>query len=264
MAGQIPIYAYDYGEPPARFFPDWLSREMVNLEKAFALSMCDRVFAISEAVKGEAVVTTNKVIPLGNNHLSTWSDEMEMRRQGTRERYGWGDRKIVLNVCRFLAGERHYKGIDTYLELMRQFQLETSQLDGQVLFVLCGRGDKQDVAELQSAGLEVFANLSDEELENIYAAADVYANFSRWEGYNLGIAQALALGLEVIASDNPAHRAFGIKTFSDPTAASVSLAGILAEPKKRGPQLWPWSNSERLVVEETLRGCISRELDMKN
>lgn len=261
VAGQIPIFAYDYGEPPARYFPDWLSREMVNLEKAFSLSMCDRVFAISEAVREEAVVATDGVIPLGNNHLSTWSNEMQSRRMATREKYGWGDIKIVLNVCRFLTGERHYKGIDTYLEFMRQYQLNTSQLDGQVLFVLCGRGEKQDVEELRGAGLEVFANLSDEELENIYSAADAYVNFSRWEGYNLGIAQALALGLDVVASDNPAHRAFGIKTFSDLNAASASLDEILAEPKKRKAQLWPWLDSERLAVKETLRGCLSNESD---
>jgi glycosyltransferase involved in cell wall biosynthesis len=58
----------------------------------------------------------------------------------------------------------------------------------------------------------VFDNVTDAEMIDLYSAADIYANFSRWEGYNLGIGQALAAGLPVIASDIPAHRAFPIFT----------------------------------------------------
>ena len=48
---------------------------------------------------------------------------------------------------------------------------------------------------MEALGLRVFSNLSDRELIDLYVAADVYMNFSRSEGYNLGIGQALALGL---------------------------------------------------------------------
>src|SRR5208282_362119 len=60
--------------------------------------------------------------------------------------------------------------------------------------------------------LAVFPNVSDQFMMELYAASDLYMNFSKWEGYNLGVGQALAMGLPVIASDIEAHREFPITT----------------------------------------------------
>ena len=76
---------------------------------------------------------------------------------------------------------------------------------------MAGRGDDDDVAEVEAMGLNPFANISDAEMTELYAASDLYVNLSEWEGYNLGIGQALAMGLEVIASDIEAHREFDIE-----------------------------------------------------
>ena len=41
---------------------------------------------------------------------------------------------------------------------------------------------------MEACGLRVFANVTDAEMVELYLTADLYMNFSRWEGYNLDAA----------------------------------------------------------------------------
>ena len=132
-----------------------------------------------------------------------------------RKALGWSDRFIVLNVCRFHQAERQYKGVDTYSAVQAAVRERSGAAPGEILFVQCGKALEDDVKAVSAAGLVAMANPSDSSLIDIYLAADAYANFSRWEGYNLGIGQALAMGLPTLASDIPAHREFGIDVTND-------------------------------------------------
>ncbi|MEQ1935161.1 MAG: hypothetical protein ABL962_14975, partial [Fimbriimonadaceae bacterium] len=72
--------------------------------------------------------------------------------------------------------------------------------------------------------------------------------FSKWEGYNLGIAEALAMGLPVVASDIPAHRAFGLVTSDDLDEITQMVADFQLQASSGGglirePRLWRWENS---------------------
>jgi glycosyltransferase involved in cell wall biosynthesis len=97
-----------------------------------------------------------------------------------------------------------------------RFRAAHPELASRVVFALCGKASSADVAEVEVTGLTAIAYVSDQELINLYAAADLYMSLSQWEGYNLGIGQALALGFPVIASDIPAHREFGVPIANDP------------------------------------------------
>lgn len=237
---------YDYGEPSPSFFPDAELRHIQHVERQFCFGIADRVLAISPSVKAEMERSDAKIIRLGNSHLATWSDALLPRRERTRVARHWNSKAVVLNVCRFHRGERRYKGVDIYAAIGQRFRAAYPDLAVKVEFVLCGRGAKEDVREVADLGLSVVPNVSDQELIDLYAAADIYMSFSQWEGYNLGIGQALALGLPVIASDIPAHREFGITTSNDteevPNAlkrlTDRALAGELL-PNRR-PTLWTW------------------------
>jgi len=238
---------YDYGEPNPSFFPDAELRHLQHVERQFCFGIADRVFAISAAVRAEMERDGEVgVIRLGNSHLATWSGALLARRRRTRAARRWNDKAVVLNVCRFQRAERRYKGVDIYAAVADRFRTDHPDLDGRIEFVLCGRATGEDVAEVEAMGLSVAANVSDQELIDLYAAADIYMNFSQWEGYNLGIGQALALGLPVIASDIPAHREFGITTSNDSDQVvsalkefvEVVLSGGLL--RARRPKLWTW------------------------
>ncbi|KAG8150524.1 glycosyltransferase [Burkholderia catarinensis] len=245
-----PVIAYDYGEPPPNLFPDADARQDILDQKALSLGICAKVFAISNAVAQEAVTPPDGVIPLGNEHLGRWSEESNNRRSRIRRKNGWDDKFVILNVCRFHAAERLYKGVDQYVEMYEALQLLDPVLAARTVLVLCGKGDADDIAEMTARGVCVHANVTDEEMVNLYAGADLYANFSRWEGYNLGIGQALAMGLPVIASDIPAHRAFGVDVTSDPTAAAIIARDHLNDSRQRNPKIWAWKEPLESFVSE--------------
>src|SRR5262249_39117739 len=134
---------------------------------------------------------------------------------------------VVLNVCRFSRAERCYKGLDKYEEVLQEFRFARPRLAARTVFALCGKAAPDDVVAMQQCGFEVFPNVNDAEIADLYAAVDIYANFSRWEGYNLGIGQALAVGLPVIASDIPAHRAFSIFTSNDTLTLVEELSELV-------------------------------------
>ncbi|MFX1802673.1 glycosyltransferase [Paraburkholderia sp. A1RO-5] len=250
-----PVIAYDYGEPPPKFFPDAPARQEVLDHKALSLAICSKVFAISEAVARDSVDPPDGIIPLGNGHLGRWSSESEQRREKARRLRNWEDHIVVLNVCRFHVGERFYKGVDQFCAMRKSLEAVDPVIAARTIFVLCGKGDETDVSQMRANGLYVAANVSDEEMAEIYAAADVYANFSRWEGYNLGIGQALAMGLPVIASDIPAHRAFGVAVTNDASEAALFLREQALRPGARIPTVWEWDRPLALFVDEIDAAC---------
>ena len=245
-----PVLAYDYGEPPPEWFPDAAGRQSILAEKDQALIMATSVFAISDAVAAESRTPVHGVIPLGNSHLGQWNDVASIRRQRMRMERGWNEQFVILNVCRFHSGERLYKGVDTYADLRDALQTVDPELSKRTIFVLCGKGSPEDVVAMTKRGLIVAANVSDEEMADLYCAADAYANFSKWEGYNLGIGQALAMGLPTLASDIPAHRAFGIEVINQVTIAAEWLIQTAAQGDNRTPRIWNWEVPlSKLIVE---------------
>lgn len=206
------VYFFDHGEPNPEFFEDRLQRESVNWEKRFCAPLAKRIFAISRTTAEQSFQRDVTILRNGNSHMANWSPKWSEPRRTTRAKLGWEDKFVVLNVCRFGPGERRYKGIDRFIEVMEESWFCHPDSRGKIVFALVGKADADDVVEMQSQGLAVFPNVSDEFMIELYAASDLYMNFSKWEGYNLGVGQAMAMGLPVIASDIEAHREFPIIT----------------------------------------------------
>ena len=108
-----------------------------------------------------------------------------------RERYGIGDKPIVLGVA-FDWGVR--KGLDVFLELCRR-------LDESYQIVLVGTNDAID-QNLPDRIISIHRTANQAELAEIYTAADVYANPTREEVLGLVNLEALACGTPVITFDS--------------------------------------------------------------
>ncbi|MDX7951734.1 glycosyltransferase [Lichenihabitans sp. Uapishka_5] len=244
--GAFPLlYFTDHGEPPPRFFADAAEREGVDWEKRFCAPMARRVFAISETIKAGQFRADALVLRNGNSHLSSWSTDWEKRRADVRSRLGLTGQFVVLNVCRFGAQDRIYKGVNHYAEIASDLGFLHPQTALGVRFILAGRGDEDDIAEMRAMGLDVHANPSDAALAELYAASDLYMSFSQWEGYNLGIGQAMAMGLDVIASDIAAHREFGVEVSDSIAQTCASLTRRMAawteDATDRKAVIDPWT-----------------------
>ena len=236
-----PVIAFDHGEPPPDWFPDAVLRKEGLADKDQSLMMAAAVYAISDAIAAESRTPVSGVIANGNSHLGRWNDEMKSRRDKIRSELGWDGCFVVLNVCRFHRGERLYKGVDIFAQVKESVRKLNPDTFDRVLFILCGKGSNEDVVEMTEKGLVVFANVVDQKMIDLYIGADAYANFSQWEGYNLGVGQALAMGLPTIASDIPAHRAFGIDVTNDVDMAAKWILQQVALGEVRTPRIWDWS-----------------------
>jgi GT2 family glycosyltransferase len=245
-----PVIAYDYGEPPPEWFPDESIRRAVLAEKDQSLMMATAVYTISEAIAAESRTPVDGVIPLGNAHLGQWDFAGSARRQKVRDTRGWVDCYVILNVCRFHLGERLYKGVNLYADVLDSLRKLDANFAKKVIFVLCGKGTPEDVATMSKRGLVIAANVTDEEMRDLYYASDAYMNFSQWEGYNLGIGQALAMGLPTLASNIPAHRAFGIETASGADEAARWIMETTIKNSPRIPKIWGWEASLSQLINE--------------
>ena len=237
---------FDHGEPNPQLFPNAQARQDTITEKKSCLKLADRVIAISESVRAEADHTQMDVIRHGNSHLAVWSDRFQEAREKTRNARNWKNKVVVLNVCRFFQAVQRYKGIDAYVRVQDELTLAHPRLSQNVVFVLSGKGSKGDIKSIETRGIEVVPNVTDAELIDLYAAADLYMNLSFWEGYNLGIGQALAMGLPVIASDISAHKEFGVFTSNDHEEIISRLAQLARNivhqnfQPARASKTWAW------------------------
>ncbi len=244
----IPVLSYDYGEPDAEFFPEPTRSYLleVGYQKRAAAPLTTAWAAISQSVKNETLNKDMTVIALANSHMQSWSERLRSQRDSVRRELGWDDAFVVLTVCRIRDNERVYKGIDKIAEILREFPYLYPEQAGRLAFVLAGAGTADDVKAVERLGFIVFANVSDERLAELYMAADAYMGFSRWEGYNLGISQALAMGLPTAASDIPAHREFPIFTSNSTLSVCEWLSneirsGAAGTPARR-PIVYDWES----------------------
>jgi GT2 family glycosyltransferase len=237
LGAYAPVLAYDHGEAPPHLLPDEAMRRHRLAERDHGLAMAARVVAICEAVAQESRTPVHAVAPPGDGRLGRWDAAAERRRADARQARGWSDRFVVLDIAPLDAARRRCKGVDAYAETIARLRAEDPQLHARAVFVLSGKADAEGVGALEAAGLTVFADVPDNALTDLYAVADAYLDLSLWAGHTLGIGQALAMGLPVVASDIPAHAELDVCLVSGPEDAARALAAVARQPAPRIPRV---------------------------
>ena len=215
---------FDHGEPPAHLFEDVEGRRRTAQRKIAISRKRDLSVAISRFISEDSGVPSQAVCFNGNDHLLRRRSDLLRLAGKIRHRHGIGDAFVVLNVTRFLAAERRYKGIEEYVAVRDSLLRLRPDLSDRVRFVIAGRSEAEDHAWAERRGLTVLSNLSDEDLVSAYLDADLYLTTSQWEGYNLGLAQALALGVPALASARGAHAEFPVKVHNEPEVLARWIA----------------------------------------
>ena len=135
----------------------------------------------------------------------------------------------------FVGTAEPRKGLDTLLNA-----LAGPELKEEALVVVGPRGwGGVDVA--QDAGalgigdrVTVTGQVDDADLASLYAGASLVVMPSRAEGFGLPVLEAMALGVPVVTSDDPALREVGggatqVFPIGDPQALSMAMARVLSD-----------------------------------
>ncbi|WP_375772809.1 glycosyltransferase [Archangium gephyra] len=260
---------YDHGEPASEWFEDRDRRQRTHTEKIHFSEKADLVVSISDFIRRDSRLHRAVVNWQGNDHLLKRRNDLQRLAGGFRSRLGVGaDDFLVLNVTRFFALERQYKGVDLYAGVKKELRARHPELADKVKFVLVGRCEESDADWARAQGLIPSPNLTDDELVGAYLDSDFYLSTSQWEGFNLGLAQALSFGLPAAASTKGAHPEFGIPVSDSPEQLAEEIArayrASTGSPQRPGwkqrlstAQLMPWRDSlqrlEHLILTRALR-----------
>jgi len=262
---------FDHGEPPAELFADAEVRRGIAARKVEISRSVDLSIAISRFIQRDSGLHDAQVCFNGNDHLLRRRANLAHLVGKFRRWHGLGDAFVVLNVTRFLADERRYKGAEDYAAVREALARLRPDLATRVRFVLAGRSEEADRAWAAAAGLVAVSNPSDDELVAGYLDSDLYLTTSRWEGCNLGLAQALSLGVPALASARGAHPEFPIRTSDDPeTLARWVIEQVdrasgevrLPLQRLRRATVYPWRDAahrlEGLVADAVARRAPAR------
>jgi len=165
-----------------------------------AAGRCDRLIAVSRTVgryharKSGLPLAGYAVIPNGVDLKEYCRDER--RRRELRERLGLSSGTVVAAFVGRLAEE---KGVDVLLAAMRLLADRASGIH----LIVAGDGPKRAIVErflAARAGAAItFLGFTDD-VRAVLSAADMLVMPSRWEGFPLTVAEAMAAGLPVVAT----------------------------------------------------------------
>ncbi len=207
---RAPCIAIEYGTPPSNFFPEPLGRHLdasvaYRFNQVFVhLRRFDRILCISRSIQDwlpEHARASSEVLYLGCDHYGRCTDA---EARAFRVNSGLNESDIlVLWVGRVqIHGDQQpYKGFPELVQIVEQVGRRVPA----VKFMVVGRGGNEEATFLRSKGIIPHLNLPDDKMGTAYAAADIFVNTSKWEGFNLPLLEAQFQGVPVLAYNQGPH-----------------------------------------------------------
>jgi glycosyltransferase involved in cell wall biosynthesis len=156
-----------------------------------------------------------RAIPNGVDVETLREKVQEADREVVRQKMNLTEETVFLNVGRFSPKKRQ-------LDIVKAMKIVLDEEETAHL-ILVGSGDLEPSIQetVTSLGLEEYVTVTGHvpEVVPYYVAADVYVHAALYEGFGLTIAEAMAVGLPIIATDVPGAREV------------INDAGCLVEPR---------------------------------
>ncbi len=198
LVGHIPVIVYEHGDPtPVFFAEDGEERERIRQNKIKNVyPHVNKVLASSYFLVHDIEWPAAQVVTLGCDHVPDLGLKPEMAVSSV----GAGPLKVG-TLMRLGPGEAQYKGNAIFRELVEQLRSRNSGIE----FYVMGRGTAADGDEWSNMGVHPILNAPDDEKAEYLRGLDIFVSPSMWEGFNLPIVEAQALGTVGIGFDAGAH-----------------------------------------------------------
>ena len=191
------------------------------------------VLAISEYIRSTMPRGTRgrcRVVYAGSDHYPAAPTGA---REKVRAGLGVGDDEILaLYVGRLNPEKQPYKGTADLLALAPGWRQRGIRL------VMAGRAEPGDANRIASAGAICIEQPPASALADLYAAADVFVTASRWEGFDLPLAEAAYAGVPGVAFRIGAHPEVAVDgetaiLVDDAEALGRGVEALAADPGRR-------------------------------
>jgi len=199
LIGEFRCWALEYGDPTSAFFTeDATIRAQIVLHKQLNVyPKLEGVMAISEFIRSDINYPAAKVLPLGCDHVPDLGPKSMQHQLAAVAR----PPLRVGTLMRLGVGEALYKGNSLFLQLREQAKAAGVVAE----FFVMGRGTEADAQLFTDQSVSVFRNATEPEKADYLRNLDVFISCSMWEGFNLPLVEAQALGTVGIAFDVGAH-----------------------------------------------------------
>ncbi|MDD5312472.1 MAG: glycosyltransferase family 4 protein [Dehalococcoidia bacterium] len=195
-------YFYHINTPG--FFPGLFPRIYTTIQLFFekiTLSKADGAITISEFAQQQLTKFAKLESKVIYPQIDCIRFQPDIDRRKIRDRYDIGDAPLVL----FVGGISPQKCIHLLINAFKILKIDIPNarllIVGKFLF-----DSYTDLLKQMSDDSVVFSGeLADEDIPYCYAACDVYVSASRWEGFNLPLAEAQACGRPVVAFNIGPH-----------------------------------------------------------
>jgi glycosyltransferase involved in cell wall biosynthesis len=195
LRGKAVCIGYEHGDPTPALFPhDSLERERTKSAKLRGVyPAIPAVIAISRFVARDIGWPRAEVVYNGCDHAPLYPPKELASIEGRPLRVG--------TLMRLGLVEASYKGNAFFIELVRR----TRDLGADIEFHVMGRGTPEDASAFERQGIRVHLNAPNAAKWDYLHQLDVFVTCSLWEGFDLPLAEALAVGTAAFALDTGAH-----------------------------------------------------------
>ena len=218
-------------EFPASYLADRSRQNFLDKKEAFTSVTNMTIVTVSEWMKNEMSNSFLKdcQFQVIHNGIDLNVFSVQDNEQGVRQRYGLGDKRIILGLASIWSKE---KGWDDFIEMAKM-------LNDNELIVLVGVSEKQQ-EQLPSNIVGIRRTENVQQLAELYSAADVFVNPTWQDNYPTVNLEAIACGTPVVT-----YRTGGsVEVITDSTGMIVEqgdVAGLLSaarEIMQRGTQFF--------------------------
>ena len=196
---------YNHGTPPPELLSNFIERTYIRIIAILTnwiIKRANGAVCISRYLQKdlEKMNLTSEVV-YNKIEASKFSESLDGLR--IREKYKFSNQPLILYVGRISPHKGCHLLIEAFRILKRRFDTAKLLIVGKYTFPLYGYYHMlQQIAD----DSVIFAGyVPDDELPYYYAACDVYATGTIWEGFNLPLAEAQACGKPVVAFDIGPH-----------------------------------------------------------
>lgn len=219
---------WEHGDPNPLFF-DELGQQArqneIDRKRSYCYPAADALIVISDFIRRDIGYESSKppkiVIYNGADHAPALGPKslVDLSPDGRPLRIG--------TLARLGAGEARYKGFETFVGLIQT--LRGRGVEVQPCFL--GRGTAAEAQALISAGFEVELNSSEDRKWSYLRGLDLFVSCSQWEGFNLPLVEAQAVGTLGLALDVGAHPEVASLVFRDTAALCEEIEKLALNRK---------------------------------